>query len=125
MNIHVRFALYALLITAGFATLGASWNSVSPWFFVSLMCMFSALKLFGKERSSFLESGREVSDRALFWGFLGFLVVFWVGGFYVAFHLNPAHPPMGLLWTFLGLAWLAWLYRGYRWWRAPRREVDV
>jgi hypothetical protein len=44
---------------------------------------------------------------------------------YVAFHLNPAHLPIRLMWAALAVMWLVFLYPGYRWWRAKRIEVEA
>ena len=123
-NIHIRFALYVLWVTAGCASLVLSWHSGFPWI-VFVLWMPSASKLIGKERGYFFDFDSPVSDRALVLGFLAFLVVFWVGGLYFAFHFNPAHPPIRLMWAALAVMWLVFLYPGYRWWRAKRREVDA
>jgi hypothetical protein len=123
-NIHIRFALYVLWVTAGCASLVLSWHSGFPWI-VFVLWMPSASKLIGKERGYFFDFDSPVSDRALVLGFLAFLVVFWVGGLYFAIHFNPAHPPIRLMWAALAVMWLVFLYPGYRWWRAKRREVDA
>jgi len=123
-SIHLRFALYVLLVTAGCASLAFSWHSRFPWI-PFILWMPAASKLIGKKRGSFFDFDRPISDRALVLGFLAFLVVFWVGGLYVAFHLNPAHPPIRLMWAALAVMWLVFLYPGYRWWRAKRIEVDA
>jgi hypothetical protein len=123
-SIHIRFALYVLLVTAGCASLALSWRSRFPWIpFVLWMPLAS--KLIGKKRGSFFDFDHPISDRALVLGFLAFLVMFWVGGLYVAFHLNPAHPPIRLMWAALAVMWLVFLYPGYRWWRAKRIGVDA
>lgn len=123
-SIHIRFALYVLLVTAGWASLALAWHSRLPWIpFVLWMPLAS--KLIGKEKGSFFDFDRPVSDGALVLGVLASLIVFWVGGLYLAFHLNPEHPPIQLMWTALAVMWLVFLYPGYRWWRAEKKEVDA
>ena len=113
-----------LWVTAGCASLALSWRSGFPWI-VFVLWMPSASKLIGKERGYFFDLDRPIGDRTLVVGFLAFLVVFWVGGLYFAFHFNPAHPPIRLMWVALAVMWLVFLYPGYRWWRAKRKEVDA
>ena len=125
MNVHLRFAAYVFLVTAGFASLILPWytDANGPWGFVALMCIPSARKLIGEDRGFFFNPQRPVSDRALFFGFLGFLVVFWVGALFIAFHLNPQNHPMRVILPAIGLMWLAFLYPGYRQWRIQKREA--
>lgn len=118
MNIHIRFALYALYLATMLASLPFLWHrDLPPILFIVLGPQ--VFKLIRTEDGN----PREVSGRALIWGFLAFLVIFWVGGLYIAFHFDPSRHPMRWIWAVLGMLWLASLYHGYRWWRGERSKA--
>jgi hypothetical protein len=124
-SIHFRFAAYVLWVTAAFASLVLCWYSERLWFLFFVMMMPSATKLLGKECGAFFQRDREVSDRALFWGFLAFLAAFWVGAIAIAHYLSPGRRPTYLIWGAAVVLWLVFLYPGYRWWREQRCRVDA
>ena len=92
-RIHIRFAAYVLWVTSIFAALILSWHSEFPWMIVFILWMPSGLKLIGNSSGRFFESTREVSDRALVWGFIGVLVISWAGVLYVGYpHFSHMAP---------------------------------
>jgi hypothetical protein len=125
-NVHLRFALYVLLVTAlcaGFISIGYTSLPLLP-----VLCMWGptlAQKLIGKDQSFLFESNHPVSDRALIFGFLIFLVVFWVGMIILAHHISPGQHLMRLAWAAMGIVWLVFLYPGYRWWRAQMGVIGA
>jgi hypothetical protein len=124
MNIHIRFALYVFAVTVGVASLGMSWYSPFP--FILFVWWIPSLKpLVSEESGDSMNSQRDLTGAGLVWRFLGCLVVFWIGALYFAFHFNPSHPPMGLVWTGLGLMWSVFIFRGYRWWKCQKRIADA
>lgn len=115
-NIDLRFALYVLWVTAGVAIPVVWWYFPDvPWILL-LILMPSPAKLIGKENRALLEPDHPVSNRALVWGFLGFLAIFWIGALLLAHYISPQHHPAYLIWGALGVIWFAFLYPGYRWW---------
>jgi hypothetical protein len=122
MNIHVRLALYALYVTTMFGSLPFLWRLNVP-LILFIYWTPEVIKLIRTEDGNPFETVREVNGRALILGFLAFLVIFWVGGLYIAFHFDPSRHPMRLILGVLGLLWLASLYPGYRWWRGERSKA--
>jgi hypothetical protein len=126
-SIHFRFGLYVLLMTACFAgTVIWLYLHISRFPPIFYLLFPPARRILGPSYKDWHESDREISDRTLVWGFLGFLVVFWVGVLYVAFHLNPVHQAAKyIIWTAAGVLWLVCIYPGYRWWRVQKKEADA
>jgi hypothetical protein len=125
-SIHFRFGLYVFLMTAIFV-------GTVFWLYrdirfppVFLLLFPSVRRILGPSYKDWHESDREISDRALVWGFFGFLVLFWVGALYIAFHISPVHQaPKYIIWMAAGVLWMLWTYPGYRWWRVQKKEADA
>jgi hypothetical protein len=113
-NANFRFAIYSLLVTVAFAGLAFFPSSEMPAPLLLLLLSGFALS---KNKSASSGPQRSISDRALVLGFLGFLVVSWVGTLTVAHFLAPGQRLEHLLWIFYAAAWACGIYEGYRWWR--------
>ncbi len=124
-NINFRFALYVLMVTAGFAGLALSWTSNFPPLVGMLLYMLApyARNLLGQDQGFFFKSNREASNRELIFGFLAFFVLFWVVGLYLGFHISSVHQVMHFMWSVVAILWIVFLYPGYRWWRAQTKAV--
>jgi hypothetical protein len=116
-SVHSRFAAYAILVTAAFAGLAFFPSSKIP----GALLFLSGFAL-GQNKRSFAGPQWSISDRALIWGFLGFLLVVWMGGLVFAHHISPGHWPVSLLWIGGTLAYLCVLYAGFRWLRVEKRQ---
>jgi hypothetical protein len=125
-SIHFRFGLYVFLMTAIFVG-AVFWLYRDIRFPPIFYLLFpSVRKILGPSYKDWHESDREISDRALVWGFLGFLVIFWVGALYVAFHLNPTQQsPKYIIWMVASVLWVVCIYQGYRWWKVQKKEADA
>jgi len=124
LNIHLRFAFYALFMAAFFGiTLFVLFSAKSDSFMpVLLLLLYLSVsdvrKFLGLyDHVSAFESRHSVSDRALLLGFLAFLAAFWVGALYFAFHFDPARDYRPLACIIFAVAWLISLYPAYRRWR--------
>jgi hypothetical protein len=119
-SIHVQFTLYVLLVTAAFAGLILSWfTTCGPL----LIILPVAAAVLGRDRASRSGFQRPVNARALFFGFLAFMAIFWASSLLIAHLISPEHYSGRLAWMALGVIWLLCLYPGYRWWRVRKRAV--
>jgi hypothetical protein len=120
-SVHSRFAAYAVLVTAAFAGLAFFPSSKIP----GALLFLSGFAL-GQSKRAFVGPQPSISGRALIWGFLGFLIVVWIGALVFAHRISPGHWPVHLLWIGGSLAYLCALYAGFRWLRVEKRvEVDA
>ena len=123
-SVDFRFGMYVLLTTAIFVGT-AFWLCHDIRFPPVFYLLFpSAKKILGPSYKEWHESDRQISDRALVWGFFGALVVFWVIALYIGFHLDPTHrSPKYIIWTVGGVLWMLGVYPGYRWWRVQKKQA--
>src|SRR6267378_1594645 len=102
-SIHVQLVLYVLLVTAAFAGLMLSWFTVSGPLLIMLPV---AAIVLGRDRASRSGFHRPVNARALVFGFLAFIAIFWVSSLLIAHLLSPEQHSGRWAWMALVAIWL-------------------